>query len=44
LMLLKKFKSAKRVSEASFEEHKELVGASKAQKLIGFFGKKDEEK
>jgi excinuclease ABC subunit C len=35
--LLKKFKSAKRVSEASFEELEALVGTSRAKKVVDHF-------
>lgn len=35
--LLKKFKSTKRISNASFEELEKVVGASKAQKIVTHF-------
>jgi len=35
--LLKKFKSVKKIKEASFEELKEIIGKSKAQIVIKFF-------
>lgn len=37
VMLLKKFKSAKRVSEASYEDLEKVVGASRAKKLLEYF-------
>jgi len=35
--LLRKFKSTKRVSQASFEEVAEIVGASRAKKVVAYF-------
>lgn len=40
--LLRKFKSAKRVKEATFEELKEIVGFSRAQKIHKFYQKEKE--
>ena len=37
LKLLRKFKSKKRVSEASFDELSKIVGSSRAKKLIVYF-------
>ena len=37
--LLKKFKSTKRVERASFEELEQVVGATRAKKIVGYFGK-----
>ncbi len=37
--LLRKFKSTKRVKEASFEEVAEIVGSSRAKKIVGYFEK-----
>jgi excinuclease ABC subunit C len=39
---LRKFKSAKRVKEATFEELKEIVGFSRAQKIHKFYQKEKE--
>ena len=38
--LLRKFKSAKRVKKASFEELKEVVGFSRAKKIFQYYQKK----
>jgi len=35
--LLRKFKSAKRVKSATFEELKETIGSSRAQKIVNYF-------
>ena len=35
--LLRKFKSTKRVSEASFEDVAKVVGASRAKKVVAYF-------
>ncbi|PKH49820.1 excinuclease ABC subunit C [Tenacibaculum sp. Bg11-29] len=40
--LLRKFKSAKRVKEATFDELKEIVGLSRAQKIHKFYQKEKE--
>jgi excinuclease ABC subunit C len=40
ITLLKKFKSAKRVKSATFEELKEEIGNSRAQKIFDYFHKK----
>ncbi|WP_422089912.1 excinuclease ABC subunit UvrC [Tenacibaculum ovolyticum] len=40
--LLRKFKSAKRVKEATFEELKEIVGFSRAKKIHKFYQKEKE--
>jgi len=35
--LLRKFKSAKRVKSATFEELKEVVGESRAQRIFQYY-------
>ncbi len=37
--LLRKFKSTKRVKEASFDDLEKIVGASRAKKIVGYFEK-----
>jgi len=41
ILLLKKFKSLKRVKNATFEELMRLIGSDKAQKVIKYFSNKD---
>ncbi len=41
ILLLKKFKSLKRVKNATFDELMRLIGSDKAQKVINYFSNKD---
>jgi excinuclease ABC subunit C len=41
ILLLKKFKSLKRVRNATFDELMQLIGSDKAQKVINYFSNKD---
>ena len=41
-LLLRKFKSVKRIREATFEELKEIIGESKAKSIINYWSDQTE--